>query len=333
MHNVADGDTVGMEAMPAEIRHFDLDTARGAGIALVVVGHTVPPVLLATWIYSFHMPMFFVISGFVLKESFDLKKRARALLIPFFLASLLSMPIWLLKQWLYRRDDIPLFGPLLGTLYGANLNGFLAHNTPLWFLPAMFSTLVAYKLLVRLHSHLAIIWLGLIGLLTISIASPGFGAELPMSFSQGLIGGLFLAIGFFWGRLGGAACVPTWAVVGITLLWPLVALGNGRIDMLTLQLGNRILFVVSSIVGSVVVIWWSWRLGSRPTPLAKLGRQSLFVLVTHMPLLIVLRAILRFSSLEESWYLLVIITGCIYVFVLPLWERLLKAWAWRSFAV
>ena len=49
-----------------------IDTARGVGIILVVLGHAIRPGMVAEpWcdflfglIYSFHMPLFFVLSGF-----------------------------------------------------------------------------------------------------------------------------------------------------------------------------------------------------------------------------------------------------------------------------
>ena len=51
-------------------RDYSIDIARGLACLLVVVGH-VPtiPSFLHTWIYSFHMPLFFIISGIVLNSN------------------------------------------------------------------------------------------------------------------------------------------------------------------------------------------------------------------------------------------------------------------------
>ncbi|MBQ8287558.1 MAG: acyltransferase [Clostridia bacterium] len=76
-----------------------IDTARGVGIILVVLGHAIRPGMVAEpWcdflfglIYSFHMPLFFVLSGFTFALTCRkyisapitfLKKRTRSLLIP-----------------------------------------------------------------------------------------------------------------------------------------------------------------------------------------------------------------------------------------------------------
>ena len=77
-------------------RFAEIDIARGVGILLVVAGHalkqtgqsnTVFDILLSV-IYSFHMPLFFILSGFVAVKSIEetdlisfTKKRACRLLI------------------------------------------------------------------------------------------------------------------------------------------------------------------------------------------------------------------------------------------------------------
>lgn len=64
-----------------------LDMAKGYGMLAVIIAHicTGP---LHEWIYTFHMPLFFFLSGYVFsnKENFDifLKKKAKALLVPYF---------------------------------------------------------------------------------------------------------------------------------------------------------------------------------------------------------------------------------------------------------
>ena len=43
-----------------------IDVAKGIGILLVVLGHNLQDLpLMTSWIYSFHMPLFFAISGFL----------------------------------------------------------------------------------------------------------------------------------------------------------------------------------------------------------------------------------------------------------------------------
>lgn len=45
------------------MRNSQLDILKGIGISLVLVGHVSRNGVLNNWIYSFHMPLFFFISG------------------------------------------------------------------------------------------------------------------------------------------------------------------------------------------------------------------------------------------------------------------------------
>ena len=65
------------------------DIAKGIGIVLVVWGHSSLPFEFRKWVYSFHMPLFFILSGYFYKSQkygftdFFLRK-LRTLIIPYF---------------------------------------------------------------------------------------------------------------------------------------------------------------------------------------------------------------------------------------------------------
>ena len=74
--------------MPEQTKRIEaLDIAKGIGIILVIIGHMVSSYPFM-WIYSFHMPLFFIISGICFKEekypSFlrFIKKRIQTIAIP-----------------------------------------------------------------------------------------------------------------------------------------------------------------------------------------------------------------------------------------------------------
>lgn len=70
------------------IRYDWADIAKGIGIFLMVMGHSSLPEPLHNWIYSFHMPFFFILSGFFFKSdkytfgSF-LQRRIKTILLPY----------------------------------------------------------------------------------------------------------------------------------------------------------------------------------------------------------------------------------------------------------
>lgn len=51
-------------------RDKTIDVLKGIGIILVVIGHSGCPNLLKDFIYSFHMPLFFIASGYFFNENY-----------------------------------------------------------------------------------------------------------------------------------------------------------------------------------------------------------------------------------------------------------------------
>lgn len=64
-----------------------LDFAKGVGIVLMVIGHIHANDMLNKYIYAFHMPLFFIVSGMLYSENKTfiklVKTRFRALVIPY----------------------------------------------------------------------------------------------------------------------------------------------------------------------------------------------------------------------------------------------------------
>lgn len=121
-----------------------LDSLRGFGILLVVLGHTSRSAGLVSWIFSFHMPLFFIISGILFHERQFLdsfKKKVARLLIPYLFFGIVTFVYWTLIERRFR-------GGVSGSVTNALTNIFLARagtsnypqNTVLWFLPCLFVT-------------------------------------------------------------------------------------------------------------------------------------------------------------------------------------------------
>lgn len=80
------------------MRYDWIDSLKGFAILLVVIGHlNFVSNELNQYIYSFHMPLFFFISGYLLSigkylnnGKFFLRKKVHSLIMPYFLFSLIS---------------------------------------------------------------------------------------------------------------------------------------------------------------------------------------------------------------------------------------------------
>ena len=153
------------------------DIAKGIGILLVVFGHTLIPSLCAqsglinavhTFIYYFHMPLFFTISGIVFEHNINrysntpifLRKKLLLLIVPYLVYSLIS----------YIGINLCFkIGPLASILTGAGYQptgvkdmiiGILFYqnhiDNHLWFIYLLFFTFVL-NILTKKHRLISLI--------------------------------------------------------------------------------------------------------------------------------------------------------------------------------
>ena len=190
-----------------------MDIARGIGILLVVLGHNdfeVLSLFARQLIYSFHIPLFFFLSGYFVNTSlsfFDFfKKRFNGLLKPFLFTLFL---IYFTSISFEKMGFNTAISRIVKSLYGT---GHYIDWVQLWFLPHLFVVSLYALLFITLVSRLKNRWLtwGLllatlaIGLLFLHKFYPFtlsvFGKEyelwgLPFSLDLVLLSGFFFILG------------------------------------------------------------------------------------------------------------------------------------------
>ncbi|MCO5383619.1 MAG: acyltransferase family protein [Methanosarcina barkeri] len=129
-----------------------IDALKGIGIMLVVFAHHSLPLALNNYIYSFHMPLFFFISGFLFdfgkyagSAANFVKGRFRSLIVPYFCFAVLTCLFYFLVDTVYHPGvtDITFFKAsalycVYSILYA--LVPLISYNPALWFLPCLFVT-------------------------------------------------------------------------------------------------------------------------------------------------------------------------------------------------
>ena len=140
--------------------HF-LDIAKGIGIYLVVLGHVTHSEWLWYYIWQFHMPLFFFISGllYIPKDSFKafLIKRTKSLYIPYVIFFLVTFAYWIFFERKYRGSEIPISYELVGLPYGTYEGGHLFFNGVLWFLPCLYVTEIIFYFIAKLKERIGIL--------------------------------------------------------------------------------------------------------------------------------------------------------------------------------
>ncbi|HEY3432235.1 MAG TPA: acyltransferase family protein [Rhodocyclaceae bacterium] len=245
-------------------RNADYDKLRAIGIVLVVLGHTLGISRGAElYIYSFHMPLFFFISGLVLTPT-RLSQTSpdavwhygRRLLLPYLLFSMLTYLPWVLVTRNHGADaalGVEAWRPLIGTLYGIGVDGWLQHNAMLWFFPCLFVAHLVFRVVHELvkgwTQYVMIAVLAGIGYLLSLVLT----ARLPWGVEIALIALPFYALGQVFASHN--AWLPRAGLSTALLLLLFAALQfacialNGRVDMNFISLGNPVLFYLGAVSG------------------------------------------------------------------------------------
>ena len=251
-----------------------VDTIKALLIILVIVGHChsvsdIP--FLSNAIYSFHMPLFFIISGFFFKPlsvNDGLKKYSKAYLVPYFvtvvialcLVSLISLFITpspekqlingsLLTEWFVRA----------GFASGWGWSKFLGEVPiigPVWFLWGLFFSKLLY-------TYISSRWIGIekwiITLLVFSFSIWSIKLiQLPFSFQGGCFGMVYIMFGYYirkFDLIQRFSLVSPIYILILCGLWGL-AVYEGGYNLGCCLIGGFLPFVMSFILPLMVLSYF-----------------------------------------------------------------------------
>ncbi|MDU6533812.1 MAG: acyltransferase family protein [Intestinibacter bartlettii] len=271
-----------------------LDYTKGFGILLVIIGHIFnSDTIIKTWIYSFHMPLFFIISGCLFKigeinirETF--KKKIKHLIIPYILFSCLMI---LLKLLIYRHITGEIKSYILYFVTGT---GFDA----LWFLLCLFITEILYCIINKYIKNKIVLNIIICILFFIGL----YGKDIYSNLILVTIYRSFIALGFF--TIGSYTFdyvknnnISYVAIIILVAILTVLAVNNKCVDLWGLRFNNKILYIICSIIGSYFSIFLFKRIATiREFKLLEyFGRNSLIIMATHQIILEFFNKILNIS--------------------------------------
>ncbi len=305
---------------PPISRVLFIDIARIYGIALVYYGHFIESYMKAgsavaamhyKFVYSFHMPLFFILSGYIVKEqlantefSLYLKKQVASRLVPYlFLSLLLIIPTFWTTDFTVGLELPSVEGYVKG-IAATVLAGFPYFNIPTWFLICLFVVEVMHYFSSRYltsNSRIILIAFGYYLIGTILAWNAGFlrptnilsqhGKIYPYfmileaftGYSLFLVGVYFRCNGFFVRKMPIHICFPG-GLACMILLYFSYDLNKGMfiipfydaVILVASSHGNPILFPLTAILGSVLILFVA-KLTSGSKILLFLGRNTLII--------------------------------------------------------
>lgn len=270
-------------------REHSYDIVKGIAMILVIIGHCkFVPAPMLWWLYSFHMPLFFMVSGMLMnveKYSFVsfLKNRLRTLVLPYFSLSFV-LYIWdvIIKIRLSTLDEELYIKKFFGIFF-ARRNTDYYYN--LWFLTALFFAELLVFIIVKVCKNKSPV----IFIFMIILSCAGFYivSKISRSYFWSLdlvpLSAAFLAIGYLIrlylkkrNMIFNPLLFPIYCVINIGFAYlNHKACGDlGRSDMYYLNLGNYFYYMIAAIAGSLAVITFA-RFMKKLPPIEYIGKNSL----------------------------------------------------------
>ena len=243
------------------------DVMKGIGIILMLVGHSPPRYPVYHFIYSFHMPLFFVVAGVFAKTNlgdkrgfFDaLKKDVKRLVLPVVITQLI---ILVLSPLHYMVDGN--FQYVANQFMSLLWNGDTIHTTRwgslssnMWFLLALFWARVVFRALdssfvklSKMHDEVVVTICAFLSMFAV-ILHERFAIKMPWEIMRGFAAVVFYAIGWYLHRHK----QPFWFYMLTVGIW-LLALKFGGLDMHPYYYKCYPL----DVIGSIGAIWLVYEL-------------------------------------------------------------------------
>lgn len=307
-----------MEVLKGEIemkkRNQIIDLIKGIGIFLVVLGHN--NTILTNFIYSFHMPLFFIASGLLYKEIKDYRifvlNKINSILIPYYLFSILLCGFYITigrNIGKSKIENIPIKESLIGIFYGTNVKNFSYMDWgPLWFMLCLFLVVNIYYFISKKNVY-KIITINIILLIINRILALKVNIMLPWSFQTALIAINFFSFGSLLNIEKRIKKNYLYIIIPFTGTLLYIYHNNHTFSMASNRYDNLFVFYLSSITGFFTVLEIS-KILTKVKWISKilsyLGKNSLIIYAFHFRALTLIKfcaIILKMEFLEGKIYL------------------------------
>jgi fucose 4-O-acetylase-like acetyltransferase len=271
-----------------ENRFNQIDIAKGIGIILVVIGHTATHLGIEKIIYQFHMPLFFILSGFFFKDKYldkplsFLFSRLKRLYIPYVLNGLRLFFVFVCISYLVKeRTGFSFLGGLKYCLLIISGLGSAPFAGAMWFLRALFIVSFIFIFLKWIISKIVgdkkkkiILFLSVVGFLII-----GYKTQLPYNISSSFVALFFYYIGYLYSKNKNQVIMNIYIVL-LALAILLYATFTNSVDLAYNTYTSIWLFILSSVSGTYIIVYVSEKIKQNYI-LEYMGQKSLSIMLFH----------------------------------------------------
>ena len=254
------------------------------------------------FVYTFHLPVFFIISGYFFDPAIDMitliRKRFRTIIIPYFTACLLviissvavNILVWhsntaAILNITVRWIKASLFGVSDNWIYPIDMPGIGA----LWFLWASFWGILILRILFKIPAIPRI--LILCALVFFAAFITEYSLFLPLSIQPGCTAAMYIYIGYLWRKhkdeiTSLSPGIKVLLAAAALVYWALFIISFKEFWLGCCEYGRGIPEIMGSICASFLVIAFTYfveKLVHKLTSVIRAaGRYSIIVLTAHI---------------------------------------------------
>lgn len=229
-----------------------IDNLKAIGILAVILGHIASP--FGSFIYSWHMPLFFMIAGFFIKFELSIKefiiKDFKRLMVPYFIFAIVGLVLETIKRMALHRESLDYIHELQGIFIWMDMSSLInTYAFVLWFLPVLFFARVVLVVINKLVENIFIQFFIILILFSIS-----FLVQLPFGIDNSFNALLFVFLGSLFFRFYQNSKILY--VLPFVLIGLVIYIGVPSLDMATKNYQNIILNIVFalSVIFTIITV-------------------------------------------------------------------------------
>lgn len=299
-----------------------IDVAKGLLIICIVFSHvTTDGQLVRNWLFAFHVPCFFILSGMLFKPNLDKTLRRGTIWGGVYvLFSLIDIVV----LYFFKRSFFLLDVVVKGFFC---MDNQLIFNSPKWFLLVLFWVQLISCFLFKTNvkvQHVCIIMLAFLGYF--------FRKRLIMGIGLSFVAVIFFYMGYIIEKKKIFKIIQSFnnkVVLGlisvILLALVFVVSGyNGMVSIQNMQYGNYFIFFINAMLGSLAIICMGC-VFEHSKILAFYGKNTMLIFLTHYYLVRGAWPLL-FPVMYKNLYgqlIITIVTMLMYIPMIYIWNRIM----------
>lgn len=306
------------------MRDRSIDILKGFGIILMIIGHIEVGDSMAQFNESFYMPLFYVVSGYLISTKRSYKDfvltRLKSLMVPYYVFGAVGLLLCLI----FKYGDL---GEFAFNMFFFPEKGAMPIVGAIWFLMSMFISQCIYYLFLKIckkEPHILLLCILTCVILTVI---PGiFGTLLPLALNTVGVSCLYL----YFGRLIKLGCNKNesknplslnwiWIIVMLAAHIALCFLNDAANYRLSVFGKSIVMYIVISML-AIIGYWNLFKKMKHPRFLLNyldfVGKNSIVYLVTNQIVIFIAKKI--FSDLFAGAHMFLYIVSKIIYIVLTL---------------